>query len=154
MEILTLCKHQKLPESFNSLTSFLVCFLLLWETPWPNASWGGKGLFYWALPGHIQSLRKVRAGSWSRNMEENCSLWLAQPTLIQPGPACLPQAACPGMALPTRPGDGSSHSGLGLPFSINNQENAPQKCPQASLIVVILQLRFLFQETIDYDNKN
>lgn len=54
-------------------------------------------------------------------MEENCSPGCSANSLIQPSPTCLPQAACPGMALPsmprmvppTMPRDDTAHSAQG-----------------------------------------
>lgn len=46
---------------FNVLISFKLCYsvlLLLWWTPWPKATCGGKGLFW--LTGHSLSLRRWR----------------------------------------------------------------------------------------------
>jgi hypothetical protein len=82
---------------------------------WPK-QFGEEG-FLLPLPGYSPSLKEVREGS----MEESCS-WACFPAtfLIQPRP-CLPR-------------NGTSHSGLGTPTSISNQENVSLTVwPQTSI---------------------
>lgn len=44
--------------------------------------------------------------------------------------------------------EGATHNGLGTPTSINNQDNLPKICYQASLTKAIPQLKFLSQKTL------
>lgn len=59
--------------------SVLVCFSVSLIKLWPKAPWGGKGLFWFPLPGHSPSLRDIRTETQTRTEESrtlaaDCSL--------------------------------------------------------------------------------
>lgn len=72
MEALKNCIYSSKNITFPSVLDFiinllvLVCIQLLWQVPWPKATWGEKGSFL-CLSTHNPSLRK--SGTQSRNLE-------------------------------------------------------------------------------------
>jgi len=49
--------------------SVLVCFLLLWKSPWPKATWGGKGLFSFRFHITVHHWEKSGQEPGGRNRE-------------------------------------------------------------------------------------
>lgn len=47
-------------------------------------------------------------------------------------------------------GNGATHTRVGLPISINNQDNTPQTCTQANPTEIISQLRLYRQVILGY----
>jgi hypothetical protein len=80
--------HLVIPaRTINQISPILVCFLLMWWTPRPKATWVGESKF------HLNSLLSIMKGSQVKDsrqepegMEEYCllacSLWFAQPVLF------------------------------------------------------------------------
>lgn len=103
------------PQRGVSFTlTVLVCFLLLRLTLWPEAAWGGNGLFGLHIPNMVLhegiSGRELKAGTETETTETTeerylpaCSPWLAQLVTFcyNPGPI----VCCSGVVLPL-------HSGL------------------------------------------
>ena len=114
------CCSNKLSHTNFCLSQGFYCFD---KAPWPKATWGGKGLFH--LTGHSSSSREARAETQGRNRWRGhggvpfiCLLFMAYL-------ACFLNI---------------TSSGVVPPKSITNQENAPQACPQASLVGAFSQI--------------
>jgi hypothetical protein len=96
------CVWQSTPKVVLWLTPAPVYFLLLWLTPWPKATWGGKGLFY--LTADNLPWRAVRAGTQGRKLEVRAEAeareewcWLACSAYF----IIEPRTTCPGVTLCT-----------------------------------------------------
>lgn len=107
-----------------------------------KCKWGGKGSFH--LLGHSASQRKdkrsnqeLKAEIWRQELKQrpwrNDAYCFASSCLLS-----LP--SCTNQAHP--PKEGTSHSALGPPTLISNQQNSSQTCSQASLMGATLQMRF------------
>lgn len=110
-------------------SSILACFLLLWQIPWPEAAWRAKGL----LALHAQTLREVRTGT-----QGNCGgkLLAVAPRFTWTQPLSL-------SSWDLLPRDGTTHTEVDPPTSINKRENAPSTRPKTNLVEAISQLGYI-----------
>lgn len=136
----------KLEENISSLTKSalrrryftrcqiypLVCFMLLWKSPWPKQIVEKRVYFFLICYG--SSLRKVRKGTHSRNfwkMNRNRGHW----GKLFPCFASRPMFNSFSHASQSNlPGDGTAHSCLSPLPSLCNQECAPLVYPLENLI--------------------
>lgn len=70
------CPQTPLPL-FCLIASILVCFLLLWQTPWPIANYGGKSFFLLTSSAHNPYLREIGQELEAETTEECCLLALS-----------------------------------------------------------------------------
>ncbi|XP_060220618.1 3-keto-steroid reductase/17-beta-hydroxysteroid dehydrogenase 7 isoform X2 [Meriones unguiculatus] len=110
--------HSGWPGTMPWLGFLLLSFIMT------KTTWGGKGLF------HLTS-HSITERSQGRNSRQ-------EPKQRHEGLLCT--GFLPGAGLLTdstqdhHPRDGTAHRELGTATSLINQENAPQACPQASLV--------------------
>lgn len=124
------------------LCSFWVC--LEYDSGsigWVFPSIFDESSFQPIVPHHSRSLREVRAGSESKDLEtrdkseamEDAEYWLALPGL-------LTLLSCNTQDHQHR--DDVNHSELSPPITNINEENIPQTCLQANFVGTTSQLRF------------
>ena len=119
----------------------LLSFSLLWQTPWPKATWGRKSVFW--LSYHSLSLREFGAETQieqdretraDTQIMEGCCLLACSSRLAQPAFLYIPITTCSEMALLI------VHSAL----HVNHESRrCPTDLPAGNLMEAFSQLRFL-----------
>lgn len=92
-----------------------ISFLWLWQRPWPQAAWGGRGLFNPTIQATLQHWGKSR-----QELKQDKKLEAETKTrLLLAGLIPVACSACDFIQLQT------TCAGLASPTSVNNQENTP-----------------------------